>query len=53
MEVFRDNFFNFLTFSFFFFFGVKCMCVCVYFFSTAISSDDTEPSSKAKTEINI
>lgn len=38
---------------FFFFFLVSNACAFAYIFSTVISSDDTEPSSKAKTEINI
>lgn len=37
----------------FFFFLVSNACAFAYIFSTVISSDDTEPSSKAKTEINI
>lgn len=36
-----------------FFFLVSNACAFAYIFSTVISSDDTEPSSKAKTEINI
>lgn len=48
-EIFHVDFLSFISF----FFLVSNACAFAYIFSTVISSDDTEPSSKAKTEINI
>lgn len=46
--IFHVDFLSFISF-----FLVSNACAFAYIFSTVISSDDTEPSSKAKTEINI